>query len=274
MKKGFNLLFNIIIVLTLVISTIAAMKLLVDVEYINFFCISAIIVFLASLGIYFNIAVEREKSGKYFSLRLIIYGMLVILILIISGYTFYNVYSKENYLVEKDIAVVTIKDIEGKTGHFECIQQIKILKSGLNTFWDKELASTGYIVNLNVQFVDLHIKSQEIYPRAGLYDIKTVLLYPLNKGQSFKKIIIFDIVESKPEDVVYAIHKIEKKTLYLEISIILPNERPCIKAEAESKKDEDVRQEISPSITKNGTYIRFFIDNPELGREYMLKCNW
>ncbi len=105
---------------------------------------------------------------------------------------------------------------------------------------------SGKYGNLVVRFQDLDIKSQEVQPRAGLYEVRTELLHPLKPGDSFT------VTEMR-----------------------VPAARPCRNVTATSSvMGGSERTEIAPESLENGTIIRWIKSNPEKGREYIVTCNW
>jgi len=273
MRKGLLAAVPILVLVLLALSTIGGVRFYGEKE-----SAIAILVATVTLALFFVTGNLVAPALKTFHARIVFWLLYSIAAIVViataAGYSARR-YLTEDYVVEESHSVNQVLDTEGRSGHFRKLDHMKVIRDSPTVFWERGLGATGEIRNIVVRFENLDIKSQEIQPRAGIFEVRTELLHPLRPGATLIKVVELDVVGSQPEDKVYSIMNVTRPIRKLVTEIRVPAARPCKSATATSSlRGQDERKEGQPEFSEDRTIIRWSKLNPEKGHEYVVTCNW
>jgi|SRR6478609_2306546 len=196
---------------------------------------------------------------------------------IACGGAYWSYTTTPPYLIQSLAETATIEDVLGARGHIEGDIEIKVVKDGLKEIVWGNLGSTGVIKNPSFRAIGFP-SSSRVVQEAGSWQASLKFQPPLHKGQLITVVLGFDVTDSPPDNKVELKHSVSWPTKNLQLTIVVPKERRCQRAEAESENANEIagqtRHEDAPFLSESNTRITWARADVLEGRAYVLTCYW
>ena len=169
--------------------------------------------------------------------------------------------------------VLTIEDRLGKSARLVRFQEGVANHKGMSEFWCRNISADGEISNILID----NRPPYDSERRAGDIQVCARFRQPLERGESFKMKLSYDLTDSFLRTPEAIIHVVESKTKKLKLVVVLPSERPATNAVVTlSFGGQPHRRLFPPRLTGQvtGERIEWEIKGPKLGAEYRLEWEW
>jgi len=200
----------------------------------------------------------------------------LVVVTIIGTLFAYSAYRSTPPYIIQSISIKAVGlDPEGKSGHVETRVDLKILKDNIPEIFWGGLGGTGAIKNLSTNRLsgdfDLNTTAE-----AGQWQLQLRFPKPPKRGDLVSFAFGFDIFGEEPEDKSYVVHRVDWPTQNLGITIQVPQQRPCQKAEAYSANVKiigaDKKAEKQPLLSGDSTQLQWSTSPAQEGRRYIVIC--
>lgn len=269
---AFAALSILVVASTLGLSFVAGRLYAFQTGRMDLLAVAGNVLFIVALGfLLFRYVSRLPKRGN----RRV--GYLVVLLLGLSAFAVgYRSYSTAPpYTIESIAITVSMTNELGTAGHVEAHIQTHVVHDSLSSIGWGPLGSTGDIKN--IEFVALGLNSKtDIQSVDGQEFAFLRFASSARRRQRLNLLLDFDVINSPPEDVVYWTHDVSFPTGNLQISIVVPSERPCkaVEAKSQGKTDTSTQLEPRPFLTDRRTRVTWAKANPDGGRIYTVICHW
>jgi hypothetical protein len=179
------------------------------------------------------------------------------------------------YIVESITAKARALDLESKSAHFETRADLRILKDNIHEIFWGGLGGTGDIANLSTNRLNGDFDLNKM-AEAGQWQLQLRFSKPPKRGDLVSFAFGFDIIGTEPDDKAQVVHSVTWPTQRLGITIEVPKERPCKRAEAYSAHPSiigvDRKEELPPLLSGDASQLQWSTSDAQEDRKYVVTC--
>jgi hypothetical protein len=183
--------------------------------------------------------------------------------------------STPTYIVESISGKAVALDLESKSAHFETRADLKILKDDIYEIFWGGLGGTGEITNVSTNRLNGDFDLNKT-AEAGQWQLQLRFSKPPKRGELISFAFGFDIIGTEPDDKAQVVYPVTWPTQRLGITIEVPKQRPCKKAEAYSAHPSiigvDRKEELPPLLSGDASQLQWSTSDAQEDRKYVVTC--